>query len=156
MKLKKHNVVSEPPFSNQSLMGSPIDERRAEVQQLAKRFDDRLRLARASELASWGHLLEAESLLCPGRHLPMSADELDLLARIHVKQGRFDQAKRRWEDAAKIGDRRAEFEECLKVLDDWLVFRKRTWIWRIRLAMCAVALLLSVWILVRLWFPFTT
>lgn len=143
-------------FSNQIFMTSPIDERRAEVQRLAMRFEDRLRLSRASELASWGRLLEAEALLCPGKHLPMSADELDLLARIHVKQGQFDQAKRRWEDALKLGDRRAEFEECLKVLENWLVFRKRTWIWRIRLAMWAVALLLTIWILVRLWFPFTT
>ena len=86
----------------------------------------------------------------------MSVDELDLLARIHVKQGQFDQAKRRWEDALKLGDRRAESEECLNVLENWLVFRKRTWIWRIRLAMWAVALLLTIWILVRLWFPFTT
>ena len=131
-------------------MASSIDERRAEVQRLTTRFEDRLRLSRASELASWGRLLEAEALLCPERHLPMSTDELDLLARIHVKQGQFDLAKRCWEDALKLGDRRAEFEECLKVLEDWLVSRKRTWIWRVRLAMCAVALLLTIWILVKL------
>lgn len=91
---------------------------RAEIQQLAKRFDDRLRLSRASELASWGRLLEAEALLCPKGHLPTCADELDMLARIHVKQGQFDLAKRRWEDALKTGDRRVEFEECLKALED--------------------------------------
>lgn len=137
-------------------MASPIDERRAEVQQLTKRFEDRLRLSRASELATSGRLLEAESLLCPGRHLPMSADELDLLARIHVKQGQFDLARRRWEDALKLGDGRVEFEECLKVLEDWLAYRKNMWIWRIRIAMCVVALLLTIWILVRLCFPATT
>jgi hypothetical protein len=137
-------------------MALPIDELRAEVQRLTTRFEDRLRLSRASELASWGRLLEAEALLCPGRHLSMSADELDFLARIHVKQGQFDLAKRRWEDALKLSDRRAEFEECLKVLEDWLAFRKRMWIWRIRLAMWAVALLLTLWILVRLWSPTTT
>jgi hypothetical protein len=136
-------------------MALSIDERRAEMQRLATRFEDRLRLSRASELALWGRLLEAEALLCPGRHLPMSADELDLLARIHVKQGQFDQAKRRWEDGLKFGDRRVEFEEYLKVMEEWLVFRKQTWIWRIRLSMCAVALLLTVWILIRLWSPFT-
>ena len=129
------------------------DERHAEVQRLVARFEDRLRLSRASELALWGRLLEAEALLCPGRHLPMSADELDLLARIHVKQGQFDLAKRRWEDALKLGDRRTEFEECLKVLEDWLVFRRRMWIWRVRLAMWAVALFLTIWILVRIWSP---
>ena len=119
------------------------------------RFNNRLRLARASELASIGRLLEAEALLCPRRHLPMSADELDLMARIHLKQGQFDLAKRRWEDGLKLVDRRVEFEKCLKVLEEWLVFRKQTWIWRIRLAMCAVALLLTVWIFIRLWSPFT-
>ena len=136
-------------------MALPIDQRRAEVQRLTTRFEDRLRLSRASELASWGRLLEAEALICPGRHQPMSADELDLLARIHVKQGQFDQARRRWEDAAKVGDRRDEFEECLKVLEDWLAFRKCMWIWRGQLAMCTVALLLTIWILVRLWSPIT-
>ena len=85
----------------------------------------------------------------------MSADELDLMARIHLKQGQFDLAKRRWEDGLKLVDRRVEFEKCLKVLEEWLVFRKQTWIWRIRLAMCAVALLLTVWIFIRLWSPFT-
>lgn len=156
MKPKKHNVVWERPFTDQILMASNIDERRAEVQRITTRFEDRLRLSRASELASAGRLLEAETLLCPGKHLPMSADELDLLARIHVKQGQFDQAKRRWEDALKLGDRRADFEEYLKVLENWLLFRKRTWIWRTRLAMWAAALMITIWILVRLWFPFTT
>ena len=131
-------------------MAPPIDERRAEVQRLAKRFDDRLRLARASELAYWGRLLEAEALLCPGRHLPMSADELDLLARIHVKQNQFDRARRRWEDAAKIGDRRAEFEECIKILDHWLDFRRQMWVWRIRLGLYLAAILLTLWLLIRL------
>lgn len=155
MKLKKRSGESELPFSNNSYMALPIEERLAEVQRLTTRFEDRLRLSRASELASWGRLLESEALLCPGRHLPMSADELDLLARIHVKQGQFDLAKRRWEDAVKVGGRNSEFEECLKMLESWLAFRKCMWIWRVRLTMWAVALLLTVWILVRLWSPTT-
>ena len=128
------------------------EERRADIQQLTKRFDDRLRLSRASEMASWGRMLEAEALLCPERHLPMSADELDMLARIHVKQGRFDLARRRWEDAVKLGARRAEFEECLKALEDWLAFRQRMLIWQIRFAMWTTALLLTVWMLARIYF----
>ena len=131
-------------------MASPIDERRTEVQRLAKRFDDQLRLARASELASMGRMLEAETLLCPGRHLPMSSKELDLLARIHVKQGYFDLARRRWEDASKISDRSAEFEECIEVLNDWLELKQRMLIWRIRLGLWIVTVLLSFWILHRL------
>ena len=123
---------------------------RVEIQQMARRFEDRLRLARASELASYGHLLEAESLLCPGMHLPMSTEELDLLARVHVQQGRFDLARKRWEDAAKTGNRRAEFEECIKVLDDWQEFRYQMLIWWTRLGLNLAAILLSAWILIRL------
>ena len=136
-------------------MASPIDERRTEAQRIANRFDDQLRLARACELASMGRMLEAETLLSPGRHLPKSSEGLDLLARIYVKQGHFEQAKRRWEDASKISDRREEFEECIKVLDDWLAYRQRMLFLRIRLGMWLVAVLLSVWVLVRICFSNT-
>jgi len=133
-------------------MANPSNERHTEVRRIITRFEDQLRMFRASELASWGHLLEAEALLCPGKDLPTSADELDLLARIHVKLGQYDLARRRWEDAAKSGNRCAEFEECLKVLENWLAFRHRMWIWRIKLATAVATLLLSVWILAWLWF----
>jgi hypothetical protein len=150
MKLKKRNEALEPQFSNHFIMPSNIDERRAEMQGLTKQFDDRLRLSRASELASWGRLLEAEAMLCPGRHLPMSADELDLLARIHVKQSQYELARKRWQDAIKIGERRVEFEECIRALDLWLEHREQMWIWRIRLCMYLVAILLALWLLIRL------
>jgi hypothetical protein len=149
MKLKKRNGALEPQFFNHFIMPSTIDERRAEMQGLTKQFDDRLRLSRASELASWGRLLEAEAMLCSGRHLPMSADELDLLARIYVKQGQYGLARKRWQDAIKIGERRNEFEECLIVLDRWLEYRQQMLIWRIRLCMYLVAILLTFWLLIR-------
>ena len=117
------------------------------------RFNDRMRLALASELASMGRTLEAETLICPGTRLPMSADELDLLARIHVKQGRYDQARKCWEDAAKIGDYRVQFEERIKVLDDWLGYRHRMMLWRIKLGIWLVAVSISIWVLVRIVFP---
>ncbi len=129
-------------------MANPSNERHTEARRIITRFEDQLRMFRASELASWGHLLEAEALLCHGKDLPTSADELDRLARIHVKQGKYDLARRRWEDAAKIGNQRAEFEECLKVLENWLAFRHRMWIWKIKLAISVAVLLLSVWILI--------
>ncbi len=134
-------------------MTPPTDERHTEARRIVTRFEDQLRMSRACELASWGHLLEAEALLCPGKDLPTSADELDLLARIHVKQGQYDLARRRWEDAAKSGKRCAEYEECLKVLEDWLAFRHRMWIWRIKLAAAVAMLLLSAWIVYMLQFP---
>lgn len=131
-------------------MTTPTDERHTEVRRIITRYEDQLRMSRASELASWGHLLEAEALLCPGKDLPTSADELDLLARIHVKQGQYDLARRRWEDAVKAGNPRAEFEECLKVLENWLAFRNQMWIWKVKFAAAVATLLLSIWILI-LW-----
>ena len=131
-------------------MASSTHRRRNKLQSLVTEFDDSLRLTRASELASRGHLLEAEALLCPGMHAPMSSDELDLLARIHVKQGLFELALRRWEDALKTGNRRAEFEECIKALDHWLEYRRELWIWRARLGLYLAAILLSFWLLCRL------
>ena len=46
------------------------------------RFDRKIRLARASELAVSGRLLEAEALLISKERFPDTWDELDLLARI--------------------------------------------------------------------------
>lgn len=143
-------MALELPLSNPLYMASPINKRRAEVQRLVMRYDDRLRLARASELAARGHLLEAESLLCPGMRIPMAVEELDLLARIHVKQGLFAQARRRWMDASKVEGHRIEFEECITVLDEWLVYRRQILIWRIRLGLIAGAIILSFWLLFRL------
>ena len=131
-------------------MASSIHRRRNKLQSLVTEFDDSLRLTRVSELATQGHLLEAEALLCPGMHAPMSSDELDLLARIHVKQGLFELARRRWEDALKTGNRRAEFEACIKTLDHWMAYRQKMWIWRTRLGLYLAAILLSFWLLFRL------
>ena len=131
-------------------MASSIHQRRAQLQGLVKRFDDRSRLASASDLAARGHLMEAENLLCPGMHLPMSSDELDLLARIHVKQGLYSQARRRWEDALKIGGDRIQIEECIESMDHWLEYKRELWIWRTRLGLYLAAILLSFWLLFRL------
>lgn len=133
-------------------MPASRNERRDELQRIVQRFDDRLRLARASELALCGRLLEAEALLCPG-NLPMSDDALDLLARIHVKQGQYDLARRRWEAVTKNGTRHVESEECVKTLDQWLDHRYRLLLWRVRFAIWGLILLITVWLLVRIAFP---
>ena len=78
--------------------------------------------------------------------MPQSADGLDLLARIYVQQGRFDLARRRWEEALKVGGRLVEFENCLKVLDAYTgqVFRRRLMIWKITLVLLIATLLICV------------
>ena len=119
-----------------------MDERRTDLLHLVERFEDRLRLARATELASCNRFLEAEALLCPGGRQPGSGDEFDLLARMHVQQGRFDLAKKLWSEAARMGERRDEFQECLRVLDEWLEDRERLLLLRV---------VLGLWLLTLLW-----
>jgi hypothetical protein len=127
-------------------MSSLPDQFQSEVRRIVERFEDRLQLARAMEMASCNRLLEAEALLCPGGMMPQSADGMDLLARIYVQQGRFDLARRRWEEALKLGGRQLEFENCLKVLDDYTkqVFRRRLLIWKITLILLIATLLICV------------
>ena len=114
-------------------MSTKVDERLSELRWLGKQFDDRVKLARASELARDGRLLEAEGVLCQGKGLPQTVDELDLLARIHVQQGRFEDARRRWRDAAKL-DGSHTHDECIEVLDRWLDYRHKVVLWRLILA----------------------
>lgn len=114
-------------------MSTYADERLGVLHQLGKQFDERMKLARACELAQDGRLLEAEGILCQGKGLPQSVDELDLLARIHVRQGRYEDARRRWRDAAKL-DGSHSHDECIDVLDRWLVYRHKMVLWRLTLA----------------------
>jgi hypothetical protein len=110
-----------------------VDERLNELHRLGIQFDNRMKLARASELARDGRLLEAEGVLCQGKGIPQTVTELDLLARIHVQQGRFEDAKRRWRDAAKL-DGSHTHDECIEVLDRWLDYRHKVVLWRLTLA----------------------
>lgn len=119
-----------------------------EVNRLVEEFDERLRLARASELASGNRLLEAEAVLCPKGTGAAGASELDMLARIHVRQYRFADARKRWEQAASHDEtRRAEFEECLRVLDDYRarLTKRRLIEWRVSVALFVASLVLFIW-----------
>jgi tetratricopeptide (TPR) repeat protein len=75
-----------------------------------------IRLARAAELAQSGRLLEAEAVLAKNGELPHNASELDLLARIAARQGRFDEARRRWNAAIQIEPGNEIFRQCLEHL----------------------------------------
>jgi len=117
-----------------------------------RQFDERLRLARAAELASCNRLMEAEALLCPAGAAPASAAELDVLARINVKQCRFADARKRWEQAIiRAPEQRGEFEQCLTALDtfgaQWL--KRRRIKQRVVLSVITVLLIVEVWLLVR-------
>jgi hypothetical protein len=75
-----------------------------------------IRLARATELAQSGRLLEAEAVLAHNGELPHHAGELDLLARIAARQGRFDEARPRWNAAIQIEPGNEIYHHCLENL----------------------------------------
>jgi len=75
-----------------------------------------IRLARATELAQSGRLLEAEAVLARNAELSHNASELDLLARIAARQGRFEEARRRWNAAIQIGPGNEIYRQCLENL----------------------------------------
>jgi tetratricopeptide (TPR) repeat protein len=75
-----------------------------------------IRLARATELAQSGRLLEAEAALAQNGELPHNASELDLLARIAARQGRFDEARRRWNAAIQIEPGNKIYRQCVEHL----------------------------------------
>lgn len=75
-----------------------------------------IRLARATELAQAGRLLEAEAVLAQNGELPRNASELDLLARIAARQGRFDEARRRWNAAMQIEPGNDIYRQCIEHL----------------------------------------
>ena len=105
-------------------MSKSTDEHRIGLRETVESFDTRLRLARASELAIAGRFIEAESLLLPQRG-EVSAAELDLLARINVRQGNVEKAHNCWLRAIEQGSERANYEECIEVLKEWSKNRKQ-------------------------------
>jgi tetratricopeptide (TPR) repeat protein len=75
-----------------------------------------IRLARATELAQSGRLLEAEAILTDNGKLPDNAGELDLLARIAARQGRFDEARRCWNAAIQLAPENEIYARCIEHL----------------------------------------
>src|SRR6266498_4271340 len=82
------------------------------------RFDRKIQLARASELALSGRLLEAEALLVSKEQFPDTWEELDLLARIRVREGKFADALKLWSRGASIPTRSARARACIASLQD--------------------------------------
>src|ERR1017187_10361348 len=80
-------------------------------------FDRRMRLARASELALSGRLLEAETLLVSTARFPNTWEELDLLARIRVREGKLADALILWRRGAKIATYSSRAHECIASLE---------------------------------------
>lgn len=83
------------------------------------RFNRKIRLARASELALSGRLLEAEALLISKERFPDTWDELDLLARIRVREGKFADALKLWNRGANMPTRSLRAHACIASLQDY-------------------------------------
>jgi|ERR1035438_1968429 hypothetical protein len=79
------------------------------------RFFEQNLLARATELARSGRLLEAEALLTNGRG-PQSAKEMDLLARIAAQSQRYEQAERLWTAARERDPENQEYPRGIGAL----------------------------------------
>ncbi len=75
-----------------------------------------IRLARATELARSGRLLEAEAALLDKDNLPKNTCDLDLLARIAARQGRFEEARHRWKAALQIEPGNETYRLCIQGL----------------------------------------
>lgn len=88
----------------------------SEVNIALQNHSAQIRLARATELAQSGRLLEAEAVLAQNGELPHNAGELDLLARIAARQGRFDEARRRWNMAMQLEPGNEIFRQCIEHL----------------------------------------
>ena len=121
-------------------------------QVLLNRLDSRLRMARASELASLGHYDLATYVLTPNLHLPSAACELDLLARVHVANGNYETAVSCWEHAIKAAPHAEadEYHECIKSLNQWIRYRQDLMIWKLRVLMCFAVIAITSWLILRL------
>lgn len=102
-------------------MEAPGQDAKSVTAEALLRFSEQLLLARATELARCGRLLEAEALLTNGRE-PQSAKEMDLLARIAAQGHRYEQAERWWTAA---GERDPENQEYPKGLGALVEERKK-------------------------------
>jgi tetratricopeptide (TPR) repeat protein len=94
------------------------------ITEIAEDFSLQLRLARASELALLGYtrnLSSAVKILAPDARLPESVPELDLLARIFVRAGRYKNARKCWRKAQRISGENEDFQYVLDSLDEYVL-----------------------------------
>jgi len=113
-------------------------------------FELRLKLARAAELARAEAFHEAESILKEG----VTAEELDLLARIHVQQGNFHDARRRWEMAiCRSKDPEGKYRNCLSELNVYALgkTRKDLAVGVAYIALFALGLFVTVFLAFKTW-----
>ncbi len=120
-----------------------ITDEAARIERLFADYDRRLRLARATDLAKSGRFLEAEALIRPAGGIPEGGGELDLLARIAVRQRHYGKALLLWEGAIRCEPNNEEYRRCVEKLRGRAAKLKRWagFAWRGLLVLIAVAVL---------------
>jgi len=117
-------------------------------------FESRMRLARASEHAASARLFEAEALLAPpGGKQPDTWDEIDLLARIRVRQGKFAEAMQLWKQSLRFPGHEeivAARVESLNAYADSQFERRRKLMLALVVAWSAIIAATLGWLVVRL------
>ena len=93
-----------------------ITDQTAQVDRLVADYNRKLRLARATDLAKCRRFLEAEALLHSSHGIPEGGKELDLLARIAVRQWHYGKARLLWEAAMRSEPNNGEYRECVEQL----------------------------------------
>jgi hypothetical protein len=124
-----------------------------EVGDLTREFSRRLRVARAAELARTGRLVKAEALLCPTGTAPKNCEELDLLARILVRQRRFVEAHRLWRKAFERTQERERILGCVRALENYVESynRRNTLAWTVGFALWVTLMILVFIYLIGRW-----
>lgn len=118
-------------------------------ERIIRDFSLKLRLARSAELALAGSLYRAEELLMSGGELPQTAEELDLLARILVRQKRYVEAQKRWNDALRVSNGESRYQDAIDSLNCYLKILKNK-----RQIQGIVAIILVIFLLISIGFQF--
>ncbi|HSI86335.1 MAG: hypothetical protein ACAI35_13130 [Candidatus Methylacidiphilales bacterium] len=128
---------------------APTKARSAE--EIVRNYSLRLRLARSAELALAGSLLNAEDVLMPDGKIPETAEELDLLARILVRQERYAEAETRWKDALRISKDKDCYQEALNSLNSYVksVQKNNKFVMLLSTAILVIVVTVLVYILIR-------
>lgn len=115
-------------------------------------YTSQLRMARASELAALGHYDLAIEALNRSDRKPLSHEELDILARIHIRKGDYHEAAQCWQEAITLvpSSEAAEYRDCLKSMKQWLRHREDLLVWKLRFIMWLCALAAAAWLIFRL------
>ena len=81
----------------------------------------RVRLARSAELALAENLLWAKEFLPPSGRQPERSQELDLLARLLVRDKRYAEARNRWKDVLNVFGRISCYQDALSCSNAYVV-----------------------------------